>query len=75
MENNLRGKNLFFVGILKATEEKSRIRIRNPVCGPEDPDPYQNVMDPERWTLGHFIMECFFVYYNIVTDNCTVLLG
>jgi hypothetical protein len=24
-------KNLFFVGILKATKEKSRIRIRNPV--------------------------------------------
>jgi hypothetical protein len=24
------------------------IRIRNPVYGSKDPDPYQNVTDPER---------------------------
>ncbi len=34
-----RRKNWFFA-ILKATEEKSRIRIRNPVYGSEDPDAY-----------------------------------
>jgi hypothetical protein len=27
---------------------KSRIRIRNPVYGLKDPDPYQNVMDPQH---------------------------
>jgi hypothetical protein len=40
-------KNLFFGGILKATEEKSRIRIRIPVVrkyGSAD----LNVMDPEH---------------------------
>ncbi len=33
----------YFFGFLKATEEKSRIRIRNPVDGSkdQDPDPYQ----------------------------------
>ncbi len=37
---------LIFGCILKATDEKSR--IRNPVYGFKDPDPYQNVMDPEH---------------------------
>jgi hypothetical protein len=36
-------KNLFFVGFLKAADEKIRIqiqiRIRNPVYGSRDPDP------------------------------------
>ncbi len=41
-------KTLFFVGILKATAKKRKIRIRNPVDGSEDPDPYQNVTDPEH---------------------------
>jgi hypothetical protein len=36
-------KNCFFVGILKVNDEKSRIRIQDP-----DPDPLQNVMDPEH---------------------------
>jgi hypothetical protein len=31
------------VGIFKVTDEKSRIQI-----GSEDPDPYQNVTDPEH---------------------------
>ncbi len=39
--------NLFFVGILKATEEKSSgvpgVRIRAEL------DPYQNMTDPEHW--------------------------
>ncbi len=41
-------KPLFFVGILKATAKKRRIRIRNLVYGSQDPDPYQNVTDPEH---------------------------
>ncbi len=45
-KKNLGEKNLFFVGILKATEEKSRIRIHK-----ASPDPYQNVTDPELWPL------------------------
>ncbi len=32
----------------KATNEKSWFRIRNPVYGSKDPDPYQNVPDPEH---------------------------
>ncbi len=32
---------------MKVTEEKSR--IRNPAYGSEEPDPYQNVTDPEHW--------------------------
>ncbi len=34
-------KNLFFAGILKVNDENSRIRI-------QDPDPPQNVMDPQH---------------------------
>ncbi len=35
---------------MKATEEKSRIRLRNPgVRTLVDPDSYQNVTDPEHW--------------------------
>jgi len=36
-------KNKIFGSILKDTEEKSRIRILNPVYGSEDPDPFQNI--------------------------------
>jgi hypothetical protein len=36
-------KKLFVVGLLKATEEKSR--IRNLMVRVGDPDPYQNVTD------------------------------
>jgi hypothetical protein len=44
------GKNYFFVGILKATEEKSRLRNRDPVVlyGSADLDPYQKLTDPEH---------------------------
>jgi hypothetical protein len=43
-------KNLFFVVILKDTNEKSRIQIRiiNPVYESKDPSPSQNVTDPEH---------------------------
>jgi hypothetical protein len=48
-------KELIFVDILKANEEKSRISIRikirlcNPAYRPEDffPDPHQNITDPD----------------------------
>jgi hypothetical protein len=33
-------KEHFFLGILKVNDEKSRIRIRNPVYGSKDPDRY-----------------------------------
>jgi hypothetical protein len=39
---------LFFVCIMKATDEKSRIWIRSPVYGSKDPNPYKNVTDPEH---------------------------
>jgi hypothetical protein len=43
-------KNFVFVGFLKATDEKSRIRIQihYSVYGSKDPDPYQNFTDPEH---------------------------
>ncbi len=41
-------KNLFFVGILEVTDEKSRIRIRKSSVRIQDPDPYKNVTDPEH---------------------------
>jgi hypothetical protein len=34
---------------LKATDEKSRIQISDPVHGSKDPDPYQNITDPKHW--------------------------
>jgi hypothetical protein len=43
-----------FVGILKVTDEKSRIRIRNQVYGSKDNAPYQNVTD-----LEHCLLSCF----------------
>jgi hypothetical protein len=50
--------NLIFVGILEVTDEKSRdrswirSRIRKKVYGSKDPDPYQNVTDPEYCLAG-----------------------
>jgi hypothetical protein len=44
-------KKLIFVSILKATDEKIRIRIppiRNPVCGSKYLDPSQNTTDSEH---------------------------
>jgi hypothetical protein len=35
---------------LKATDEKIRIRIRNPLCGSKDLDSSHNVTDPEHWS-------------------------
>ncbi len=33
-------ERIFFVGILKATARKNRIRFRNPMYGSKDPDSY-----------------------------------
>jgi hypothetical protein len=43
-------KKIFFVGILKVFDEKSRITVGSASqrYGSEDPDPYQNVTDPEH---------------------------
>jgi hypothetical protein len=52
----LQKKNLFFVGFLKACDEKSRIRICYIVYEFKDPDPYQNlILDPEHWLFSSFI--------------------
>ncbi len=43
-------KNQFFAGILNVNDENSRIRIQDPGRhGSADPDPPQNVMDPQHW--------------------------
>ncbi len=40
---------IFFIGILKVTDEKSRIRsLIRQRYGTADPDPYQNVTDMEH---------------------------
>ncbi len=54
-------KKLLFVGILEVTDEKEQDPdtdaagpgFVNQVCGSKDPnpDPYQNVSDPEHWFL------------------------
>ncbi len=43
-KKNMKKKNFFFAGILKTTEEKSR--IRKYWYGSAEPDRYQNVTDP-----------------------------
>ncbi len=40
-------KKLFFVGVPKVTDEKSRNQISQKY-GSADPDPYQSVKDPEH---------------------------
>ncbi len=52
-------KNWFVVGILKVNDENSKIWIQDPDPNPDprrhgsaDPDPHQNVMDPEHWFLS-----------------------
>jgi hypothetical protein len=51
-------RNAFFVGILESAAKKSRILIRNPVYGFKNPDPYQNVTDPENWLLLFSVCFC-----------------
>ncbi len=40
--------NRTFCFNLESLVEKSRSRIRRPLRGPEDPEPYQNVTDSEH---------------------------
>ncbi len=57
MQKNWR--KIFFVGILSATDVKSRILIRiRPLVSCADPDPYQNVTDPQH---------CSVCWYSTVT--------
>ncbi len=42
ISKKLRKENLFSVGIVEATDEKSRIQIRKPLYGSKDPDPSKN---------------------------------
>ncbi len=58
---NLREKKYFFVGVLKVTDEKSRIPDPYPsvkgkvwILDP-NPDPYQNVTDPEHF---FYFLDC-----------------
>ncbi len=49
-------KKKFFVGLLKVNDENWRIRIRIQIHYSDawisgfDPDPHQNVMDPQHWS-------------------------
>ena len=45
-------RNAFFVDILEAAAKKSRILIRNPVYGFNDPDPYS-------YKLSNFVKNIF----------------
>ncbi len=45
---------MFFVCISKATDEYSRIRIRNHVYGSKYSDPFQNITDPEHCVTFSF---------------------
>jgi hypothetical protein len=48
----------FFFGILKVTEERSRIRrwIRIQRYGSAESDPHQKVTDPQHWNKSSFSM-------------------
>ncbi len=54
-QENLENKKTFFVGILKAAGQKSRIQICNLVYGPKDvgPDLYQNGPDSGHCSVPH----------------------
>jgi hypothetical protein len=43
--------NFFFVGFLKAYDEKSRYRICSQWYESKDPDPDQNLTDLEHWVF------------------------
>ncbi len=54
------GKKLFFVSILKVTYEKSKILKSVVRYGSADPDPYENVTDPQHyWVLRFFLGPIF----------------
>jgi hypothetical protein len=46
--------NLLFIGVLKVNDENSKDPGPDPLVrgmDTADPDPYQNVMDPQHWFL------------------------
>ncbi len=65
-------KKLFFAGISKVNDENSRIWDPDPGSGSisqrhgsADPDPLQNVMDPQHWL---YVLEyAIFIY---IKDGC-----
>ncbi len=60
----MRKKNTFCLHLLKVTDKRTRIWIRNQlwirnqVYGSKDPEPvqYQNVTDPENCFIGFFVI-------------------
>ncbi len=68
-QKNLK-KYLFFVGILKAADKKSRILILITLYESKDPDPFQNVTDRVelRWILSPFIFPLC-NYFCVVISN------
>ncbi len=71
-------RNLFFVGFLKVTDEKSRIQMRilNPVYRSKDLDPSLNVTDPEHLKKERIFRKTeAVVEVSITTDVCTYVLA
>jgi hypothetical protein len=48
LQNVISRNKYFFIGILKVKDENSRIRIYLSEERIPDPDPYQNVTDPQH---------------------------
>jgi hypothetical protein len=63
--------NKIFWGILRATDEKSRIRIRNPVYGSKYPSTSQNITDPEHCSVSRdpFILKGSFRDLHLIKDR------
>jgi hypothetical protein len=65
VDNNFKNfeKNFnFLVAILKVTDENSKIRSRIRRYGSADPDPYQNVTDPQHWQMLCTVASCYCLY-------------
>ncbi len=62
-------KNLLFVGIWKATVEKSRIQIHNPAYGSKGPNPSQNVTDLEHCYQPFSATYPYSKYSRSISDN------
>jgi hypothetical protein len=50
--------------MLKVTDKNSRSRIRDPLVKGADPDPFQNVTDPQ-----YVVLQCWHCWYLKTTDN------
>jgi hypothetical protein len=72
-------KKLCFVGILKAADKMSRIRIRiqigNPMCGSKDPDPSQNVTELDVGTLIYYLLFLCFEFAENSIWHCGNIHG